>query len=100
MITKTNCQNHGFIIGHPLYSVYQLSKTLVSIVHIAHAFIDKILKKIVQIFEWLGKFVTKFYTNSLLGLRDMIFKAKRSTKPVQKGLQWLKTVHETTQTEQ
>ena len=28
------------------------------------------------------------------------FKAKRSTKPVQKGLQQLKTVHETTQTEQ
>ena len=61
------------VIGHPLYSVYQLLETLVSIAHHAYAFIDKILKKIVQIFEWLGKFVTKFYMNSLLGLRDMIF---------------------------
>ena len=67
MIAKTNCQNHGFIIGHPLYSVYQSPETLVSIAHHACAFIDKILKNIVQIFEWLGKFVTKFYTNSPLG---------------------------------
>ena len=73
MIVTTNCRKHGFIIGHPLYSVYHLSETLVSIAHHAYAFIDKILKKIVQIFEWLGKFVTKFYTNSPLGLRDMIF---------------------------
>ena len=45
MIAKTNCRNHGFIIGHPLYSVYQLPETLVSIAHHAYAFIDKVLKK-------------------------------------------------------
>ena len=77
MVAKTNCRNHGFNIGHPLYSVYQLLETLVSIAHHAYAFIDKILKKIVQIFEWLGKFVTKFYTNSPLGLRDDFLNQKR-----------------------
>ena len=67
-------------------------ETLVSITHHAYAFIDKILKKIVQIFEWLGKLVTNFYMDYLLSMRDLIFKAKRITTN--------KTVHETPQTEQ
>ena len=43
-------------------------ETLVSIAHRAYAFIDKILKKIVQIFDWLAKLVTNFYTDYPLGM--------------------------------
>ena len=37
------------------------------------------MKKIVQIFEWFGKFVTNFYTDYLLGMQDLFFKGKRIT---------------------
>ena len=60
---KTSYRNHVSIIGNSLYSVRQLSETVVTIGHHAHALIDKILEKIIRNFEWLGKLVTKFYTD-------------------------------------
>ena len=59
---KTNYQKHVSFIGNLLYSVCQLSETVITIGHHAHTLIDKILKKsyvICHNFEWLGKLVTK-----------------------------------------
>ena len=57
---KTSYWNHVAIIGNSLYSVRQLSETVVTIGHRAHALIDKILKKSYVILNGLASFSQNF----------------------------------------